>query len=931
MQFVLPFLVALGASAIGTPLTMWIARRIGAVAKPRADRWSSRATPLLGGVAIYVGFTATLVAFLPMTTSLIGLVAGSSAVFLLGLIDDLRPLRPSVKLAGQVAATCVIIPFGIHAIFVLHPVVAIPATLFWIVAMTNAFNLLDNMDGLSAGVSFISSCFTCLVSFFLGDAQVATAAAILAGSTLGFLIFNFPPAKVFMGDCGSLFLGFNLGSLTIMGTWKEASNLFLILLVPLLVLAVPLFDTALVTIMRKLSGRAISQGGRDHSSHRLVALGLSERNAVLLLYVVCAAFGGLALLGIWFDRFTTAVATGLLVVLILFFGVFLGEAKVYEGRPTMESFRRQSPLLARLLAIKWLILEFSTDLVLISAAYLGAYLIRFEGQVPKELLQQIHALLPIVLPIHIVALVFFGVYQEEWRYAGLQANFKVVKAVVVGGALSFVAVLLLTRFTFYSRAVFVISALLLTLLIMGSRSTLRLFREWFAARRTGGRRVLVVGAGDAGERVVRELRRHPELGLTPVAIVDDDPAKQRRKVHGVPVMGGCDEIPEVAERCLAQEIIFAIPSATGARRQRLLDACARAGVPYQMALGAREIIDGGGERLLRPVRVEDLVLRSRLPVEQEALRAAVRGKALLIVGTDSIAALELAWMAQGLGARRVVLADPGGPSLKGLSLRHGSFDVRLIHALEEGSVGRVLREIRPDAVVFACTLRTQAVAEIDLGGTLERNFLAVALMARECTSAGVRSFALWSSSDLRGEAGVALRLGEIAAAALGAPRVSVLRFPPVAEDPDSPLGEILEGAHTGGLPVIPSDRRVRLALAPEVACLTVQALGGEPGSEALELRVDEEPLSALAELALKQQMSEGGAPVEPSAPSVERTPLPRANTAAVETVERQVREALRAGRPEDALAAASLLVPGFYDQSGAGALVALDPVRRKSS
>jgi UDP-GlcNAc:undecaprenyl-phosphate GlcNAc-1-phosphate transferase len=230
-----------------------------------------------------------------------------------------------------------------------------------------------------------------------------------------------------MGDCGSLFLGFNLGALTILGTWREASNLFLMTLVPILVLAVPLFDTTLVTIMRKLSGRAISQGGRDHSSHRLVALGLSERNAVLVLYAVCTAFGGLALVGLWLDLFVTSIAIGLLAVLILLFGVFLGEAKVYAK--AADGSLATPPFLRGVVAHKWLILEFSADLVLVCTAYLGAYLIRFEGHVPDPVLHQIHQLLPIVLPIQIGAFAFFGVYQEEWRYGGLRANLKLVKAI----------------------------------------------------------------------------------------------------------------------------------------------------------------------------------------------------------------------------------------------------------------------------------------------------------------------------------------------------------------------------------------------------------------------------------------------------------------------------------------------------------------------
>jgi UDP-GlcNAc:undecaprenyl-phosphate GlcNAc-1-phosphate transferase len=941
MEPLYSFAVALGSAVVCTPLAMLLAPRLGAVARPRPDRWHERPTPLLGGMAIFAGFLPAVLAFAPLTRAILGLVVAGSVVFLLGLVDDLKTLRPSVKLAGQVAAASLLVPFGVHAIFVLHPVVAIPATLFWIVAITNAFNLIDNMDGLSAGVACISSAFMVGIALHFEQTEVAIAAAAMAGASLGFLLYNFHPARVFMGDSGSLFLGFTMGTLTIMGSWREASNLFLVLLVPLLVLAVPLFDTTLVTVLRKLSGRAISQGGRDHSSHRLVALGLSERSAVLLLWAVCIAFGGVAFLGLWLDRYATVVVASVAAVLILFFGVFLAEAKVYgDALPTWEALRNRMPLVGRLLPIKWLILELATDLVLISAAYLAAYLIRFEGQVPADVPEQIHQLLPIALPIHVASMVFFGVYQVEWRYAGLAAHVQIVKAVAIGAPLTFVAVWSLTRFTFYSKAVFVVSALLQVLWIMGSRSLLRLFREWFAARRAVGRRTLIVGAGDAAERVVREIQHHPELGLVPVALVDDDPAKLGRRVHGVPVLGTCAEIPDVARRLAMEEIIFAMPSVVGAERRRILDACARTGVPYQVALGAREVVGLGGAGLARPVRMEDVIARTRLGLDDRDL-AAVRGRTVVVLGAASAAAGELVRVARQRGAERVVLADPDPTTLslriENLARGEASVEARIADAGDEGALGRILREIRPDAVVFAATIRGDAFGALDPSGTLERNFLAVAAAARQSAAAGVRAFLLWSAEMPWGPAGAGLRLGEIAAAALGPPRVVVLRFPPVAEDPDNPLGEVIRAAsREEPLPRVPPERCLRLVLAGEVAALTLQAMAQEGGTDLWRVEVGEEPLGPLSEAVLRHLRRDPRAaprpsPVPPEAPppSLKRLALPRFSAAAVEEVERQVREALCAGRLDDALGAASLLVPSFGDDGGA--LVALDPMRRKTS
>jgi UDP-GlcNAc:undecaprenyl-phosphate GlcNAc-1-phosphate transferase len=913
------FLCALGVALVGTPLAMWLARRVGAVAPPRVDRWHKRPTPLMGGIAILAGHTIALLLFAPLRIEVVGLLVAGAAIFGLGLFDDLRPLRPSVKLAGQVAIASLLIPFGVHAIFVIHPVVAIPATLFWIVAITNAFNLLDNMDGLSAGVAAISAGFLSVVSLVTEQPEVATVAAALAGAALGFLVFNFNPARVFMGDCGALFLGFNLGSLAIFGTWREASNLFLVLIVPLCVLAVPLFDTTLVTLLRKLSGRAISQGGRDHSSHRLVALGLSERNAVLVLYAVCLAFGGLAILGLWLDMFATAVAVGVLAVLILLFGVFLGEAKVYGERAALSA---APSFLRRLIIHKWLIIELAGDIVLISVAYLGAYLIRFEGNVPDPVPQQIHQLLPIVLPIHVIAFTLFGVYQDDWRHGGLRAAWRLLKGVAVGGATSFAAVLALTQFTFYSRAVFVIASLLVLVCVLGSRSALRALREAVRVRRADGRRVVLMGAGGAAGRVLQALRVHPEMGLTAVALVDDDPAQRGRRVHGVPVLGACEDIAQVVHQTRAVEVVFAIPSARGEARSRLLRLASGAGVPVQVAIGAREIVRMGGAGLVRPPAVDDLLTRARFEAAPEDLSEWVRDRRILLFGMASAAAVALARSVSDLCARQVILChdDPLVLRRELEDLRGGRDDdhvvARLCHLFDEGSVARVLREMRPDVVVLTALVRSEEAASVDPAGALERSFLVAANVARQCTAAGVRDLVVWSAPPLEGTGGVGLRLGELAAAALGPQRVVVLRFPPIAQDPDNPLGRAVLGTRfvADAAPLVSGEHAAApLVLASEVAALSLHALRTE-GATILELHVPLDPTATGVD-----------------APKVERIALPRPTAARVEDVARDVREALAGGRLEDALSAASLLVPVHPAELGqGGGMVALEALRRRS-
>jgi UDP-GlcNAc:undecaprenyl-phosphate GlcNAc-1-phosphate transferase len=242
-------------------------------------------------VGIYLSF-ALAVAFTATTDLPIqGIVTGAGLLMILGLFDDRYGMHPVVKLLGQVAAASLVIACGVKVNFLHTPYLNIPFTILWVVGITNAFNLLDNMDGLSAGIAFISaSAFAVITAhhLFLGPEQMQTMvlAASLAGACLGFLRYNLYRASIFMGDAGSMVLGFVLASIAALGSWRSAT-LTTSLLIPILVLAYPIFDTTLVCLLRLQRGVPFYRGGKDHSSHRLTNLGLSKLEAVLLIYLFC--------------------------------------------------------------------------------------------------------------------------------------------------------------------------------------------------------------------------------------------------------------------------------------------------------------------------------------------------------------------------------------------------------------------------------------------------------------------------------------------------------------------------------------------------------------------------------------------------------------------------------------------------------------------
>ncbi|HTO95539.1 MAG TPA: MraY family glycosyltransferase [Myxococcales bacterium] len=331
----LPFLVGCGASLSLTPLCAWAARRLGILDRPAARKIHVAPTPLLGGTAIALAQTAGLLAAGVTDRTILSILAGAALLLGTGLYDDRDPrgvgLPWWLRLLVQGAAGAFVIYAGVGARVLPWPWLAAPFALFWLVGITNAFNLLDNMNGLSAGVAAIAGLTLALLGARyagLGPEQLpsAVSAGALAGACLGFLPFNFR-SRIFMGDAGSLFLGFSLAALAALGSWHSPTAPTAVL-IPLLLLAYPIFDTTLVVILRIRRGQSPVVGGRDHSSHRLVHLGLGRVESVLLIYLFCISHALTALLvsSVTFRLSLLALAGSASVLFI--FGMVLRKAPI---------------------------------------------------------------------------------------------------------------------------------------------------------------------------------------------------------------------------------------------------------------------------------------------------------------------------------------------------------------------------------------------------------------------------------------------------------------------------------------------------------------------------------------------------------------------------------------------------------------------------
>lgn len=340
--FMLIFASALVIAIGSTPIARRIALRLGIIDRPNARKIHLDPVPLLGGMAIYGAFIAALLLFGNRfgLNELISILVGASLVSFLGVWDDQRKLSPLLKLLGQLLAASILILSGVRiGTFSWEPL-NIAVTLGWVVVVTNAMNLLDNMDGLSGGVGAIAAIYFLLLAAINDQYLVGALSAALVGACLGFLVYNFNPASIFMGDAGSLFLGFILAAVAIKLRFPAGVQI-VTWMVPVLILGLPLFDTTLVIVSRLRRGlNPLTTPGKDHVSHRLVAMGYTRREAVLTCYLICAGLGIVALF-ITQASILEGYVVGSIMALVGLAVLWRLEQVDFPGKETRGSFMRK--------------------------------------------------------------------------------------------------------------------------------------------------------------------------------------------------------------------------------------------------------------------------------------------------------------------------------------------------------------------------------------------------------------------------------------------------------------------------------------------------------------------------------------------------------------------------------------------------------------
>ena len=588
------FLSTFGLTAVLVAVTTHVCRKYGWVAKPRADRWHRGTPAMFGGVPLWFGFVIASMIFLPRSSHLAWELVGlSSLMCALGFLDDLFHFGPRSKFFLQIPIAALALSCGVIYPLRENMAINLVVSIVWIVGITNAFNLLDNMDGLSAGIALIVS--TYLMVFYLssGSQDYALLVAVSAGTIAGFLPFNLNPARIFMGDSGSLFIGFLLGTTSLLQV-THMSGVSTLIFSPLAVLAIPIFDTFFVSITRRLRGQPVTLGGTDHSSHRLVNLGLNERNAVLLLYFLTAMSGAVALAarGLFYVYAIELVAFWYLILLLFGIHLFRNDDSNHEAPHLVRG-----NFISRL--CKYDTLALLIDPLLLSLAYYFAYFLRFRASVPHEELNVFLRSWPIVLAVKFGALCLFRTYRYSWWRGSTADAYRLGRATLVGEV---AAVLLLTglyRFSGYSRIVFLVDCLVSWALLLGLRKSFFLFQEsvrMWASPPPRERRVFILGTSEHAELALRFLQ---DRRIRCAGLIDTNGGSDlHRRVWGAQVVGRLDDLIDLAGRYGVSEVVLPENESLPCSESEFQDRC-RSDNLHLVKLGLYSASGHGGQ--VKPV------------------------------------------------------------------------------------------------------------------------------------------------------------------------------------------------------------------------------------------------------------------------------------------------------------------------------------------
>ncbi len=661
--------------------------------------------PRLGGIAITISFYAAFATMLALgfkpfatTAILAGVLGGGVVIAASGLVDDLRGLDARIKLIAQFAAAAIAVASGVVLREFGIPLVgsldlgplAVPATILWIVALINFYNFIDGIDGLAAGIGLIASAFFYYIAGMTGAAPLKGIYAILAGSSFGFLRFNFPPARIFMGDTGSTFIGYAFAVMSVVAQGAGIPAFLTVLL-----LGGVIGDAALTLVRRALRRERLFSPHKTHYYQRLTTLGLSHKQVTLIEYFIAALLGVSAILAFhkpWtFVTFLSVIWTGFFLwALAKIRSMEKGESLIWKGRAVGVAFG---------------------DLAFIALSYVLSYYLRLNFKLPPggETSSMLISL-PIVIVIRTAMFYAYGLYRSIWRYTTFDDLVRIAKAVSIGSAIMVVSFTLLFRFKSFPRSVFIIDWFILTVFMTGSRVAARWFHELPSREEITGARVIIAGTGPLAELISRRVRKSGTMRA--IGYLDDRAEMTHRVIHGLEVLGPIAKVEEIARAHRADEIIF-VGATEGRMTQESRARLAGAGIRVRAVSDPAEIgAEPEDRRGASPCARRSVLVAGNGPLVEQACELFSEAANLTVV-SDEGAALEKA-------SRHLETGNPRPAFFLGI-------------AGERASMRRVLALRRPECVFADFTFR-----EADIGNADEAYLRTVVLPLEKLASETAR-------------------------------------------------------------------------------------------------------------------------------------------------------------------------------------------------
>jgi len=608
-KYIIFFLVPASISFFLTPLIRLLAKKANILDIPSERKIHKNPTPLLGGVPIYFAFNLSiLLGYFLNNTYIYEFLFSKWQMFficqviilLVGIYDDIKKLSPTIKFLFQIFIGILLVFSGfeiksITNIFTGNTiqlgVVSIPITILWIVGIMNALNLVDGLDGLAAGTSFIVSVTIFAIAFFNQNIEIALVALILSGSILGFLRYNFHPAKIFLGDSGSLYLGFLLAVFSIEGSYKGAT--LVAVLTPILALGLPIIDTLLSMIRRFLKsinmvdypsengkfkavfvkGFSMFEADKDHIHHRLLKLGFSHKKAVIVLYGLCVLLCFFAIFTVAFQDINSSLFLGAIVV-AFFIGIRslnYEEFKILENGLLLPLF--DYPVINKR------VFQAFFDIFCVSLSYYLSFVLVF-GHFTNSEKNLFIQTLPLILAVKLITFFVSGIYKSFWKYSSVEDILTMGKAIFLSSLGLILILTLFFRISSFGGFIFVlIDFYLMATFVISYRVAYKVINSIYIRNfNSRGKKVIIYGAGHKGSTALKEIRHSRSYFFSPVGFIDDDKAKKGSVIHNCPVLGSIDDFNEIVKKNEISEIIVSTDKIEKEKIKQLLELCKLKGI-----------------------------------------------------------------------------------------------------------------------------------------------------------------------------------------------------------------------------------------------------------------------------------------------------------------------------------------------------------------